>query len=220
MLLDFEKIDQIKRLVIIALFSDDYLMDNLVLKGGNAIDLIYKISSRSSFDLDFSISGQFGKNQIYEIEQRIENTLKETFKESGYKVFDLNFKEKPKNLPESLVDFWGGYSLDFKFIENDKFEKFKNNLEALRRNAITLGSSTKCEIDISKFEYCDSKQSKDLEGYTIYVYSPDMIVFEKLRSICQQMPEYKSIVPSTHTKARAKDFFDIYTIFKNFSIDL
>jgi predicted nucleotidyltransferase component of viral defense system len=30
-------------------------MDQLVLKGGNALDLIYGISTRASMDLDFSV---------------------------------------------------------------------------------------------------------------------------------------------------------------------
>jgi hypothetical protein len=32
---------------------------------------------------------------------------------------------------------------------------------------------------------------------TIYVYSPEMIVFEKIRAICQQMEEYGLVVPNS-----------------------
>jgi hypothetical protein len=46
-----------------------------------------------------------------------------------------------------------------------------------------------------------------------------MIVFEKLRAICQQMPEYAKIVKSPSSSARARDFFDIYTVLENFEID-
>ena len=45
--------EEIRRITIIALFSDDELIDQLVLKGGNALRLIHKISSRTSLDLDF-----------------------------------------------------------------------------------------------------------------------------------------------------------------------
>ena len=43
-----------------------------------------------------------------------------------------------------------------------------------------------------------------------------MIVFEKLRAICQQMPEY---TPNTTKTARARDFFDIYAVIEHFKID-
>ena len=46
-------LERIKRLIIIALVSDDYLMETLVLKGGNALSVAYELSSRASFDLDF-----------------------------------------------------------------------------------------------------------------------------------------------------------------------
>jgi len=46
---------QIRRAAIAALFSDDVLTEYLVLKGGNALDLIYGITSRTSMDLDFSM---------------------------------------------------------------------------------------------------------------------------------------------------------------------
>ena len=45
-------LDYIKELAIVSMFADDTLMDALVLKGGNALDLIYRISLRSSVDVD------------------------------------------------------------------------------------------------------------------------------------------------------------------------
>jgi hypothetical protein len=42
--IDFEQIERIKKLAIIALFLDNDLMDILVLKGGNALDIVYKIA--------------------------------------------------------------------------------------------------------------------------------------------------------------------------------
>src|ERR1700689_1637975 len=44
-----------------------------------------------------------------------------------------------------------------------------------------------------------------------------MIAIEKLRAICQQMPEY----PHTgNKKARARDFYDIHRVLKACNIDL
>jgi hypothetical protein len=50
----------------------------------------------------------------------------------------------------------------------------------------------------------------------VYVYSLEMIAIEKLRAICQQMPEYTL---GTHS-ARARDFYDIHRIVTNNNIDL
>jgi predicted nucleotidyltransferase component of viral defense system len=50
---------QIRRTAIAALFSDDVLTEYLVLKGGNALDLVYGITARTSMDLDFSMGKDF-----------------------------------------------------------------------------------------------------------------------------------------------------------------
>jgi hypothetical protein len=47
-----------------------------------------------------------------------------------------------------------------------------------------------------------------------------MIVCEKLRAICQQMPEYRQVVESTSQVPRPRDFFDIYNIVEKFGIDI
>lgn len=41
-----------------------------------------------------------------------------------------------------------------------------------------------------------------------------MIVYEKIRAICQQLPEYKYNM-GHFKKSRLKDFYDIYKIVKN-----
>jgi hypothetical protein len=46
-----------------------------------------------------------------------------------------------------------------------------------------------------------------------------MIVFEKIRAICQQMEEYGLVVPNSGKSTWARDFFDIYTILQHFDID-
>ena len=52
-------LDEIRRLIIIAVCSDDFLLDTLVLKGGNALSLIHGVGQRSSVDIDFSIESDF-----------------------------------------------------------------------------------------------------------------------------------------------------------------
>ncbi|MBL7119885.1 MAG: nucleotidyl transferase AbiEii/AbiGii toxin family protein [Dehalococcoidia bacterium] len=50
--MDLDLLERVKRFAIVSVVSNDELMEQLVLKGGNAIDLIYGISDRGSIDID------------------------------------------------------------------------------------------------------------------------------------------------------------------------
>ncbi len=218
---EVERVQQIKRLVVIALFSDDELMERFVLKGGNAVDLAYQIGWRASVDIDLSMADDFRSEDIEAIRLLIENNLLATFRPAGYEIFDVTMEERPEKVSASLKTFWGGYFLSFKLIEAAKYAENSGNLENLRRNAVQIGARGKIEIDISKFEFCEAKIARDLEGYRIFVYTPEMIVCEKLRAICQQMREYGPIVDRHRTgSARARDFVDIYQVMQHFNLDL
>lgn len=212
-------VDRIKRLALIAMVSDDALMERLILKGGNAIQIAYNIDSRASKDLDFSMQEEFTAEELTEVEDVIRTLLLDTFREAGYHVFDVKMEEKPENISEDLRGYWGGYRVEFKVIDLSRKEALKSELESLRRNAIKFGEKGKFYIDISKFEYCRERRSADVDGYTVYVYSPEMIVFEKLRAICQQMPKYASQVRDPGATARARDFYDIFLVSEKFGID-
>jgi predicted nucleotidyltransferase component of viral defense system len=54
-----DTLESIKKLTVTAMFSDDELFDHLVLKGGNAMDLVHRLSNRASIDLDFSMKHDF-----------------------------------------------------------------------------------------------------------------------------------------------------------------
>lgn len=210
--------ERVKRLAIKAMFSDDELMDRLVLKGGNLLDVIYRITIRSSTDIDFSFDGD--PWDVTFLKGRIERALKSTFAEIGYEVFDVNVAEKPPVLSAEVAAFWGGYQVDFKIIEQSLFRLHSNDIDQLRRHAAGVGQrgSTRFEIDISKHEYCESKRQVDFDGLAIYAYTPAMVVCEKLRAICQQMPEYGSVVKRSRSgTARARDFVDIHTIISRVS---
>jgi hypothetical protein len=206
-----ELLTQIKRWAVQALFSDDALMNQLVLKGGNAMALIHKISSRASVDLDFSLSKDFA--DLPAVSARLEQLLVETFRANGFEVFDFRMQEKPKVISLDIASFWGGYDVEFKLSDVTTFSKHASNLEKLRRNALNLGKGPKFEIDISRHEYTEGKQATELDGLRIFVYSPLMIVCEKLRAICQQMPDYGLIVKRDRPAgARARDFVDIHLL--------
>jgi hypothetical protein len=216
-----DQVEKIKRLGVIAVFSDDELLDKLVLKGGNALGLIHRVTTRASVDLDFSMEQAFAPGDLDSIRQRIEHRLKQTFAPEGYTIIDVRLQEKPDQISPEIASFWGGYILEFKLIATAKFAALAADPEAVRRNAVPIGprNRTRFEIDISKFEYCAGKQAMELDGYTIYVYTPQMIVHEKLRAICQQMPEYTKTVKK-HAAPRARDFLDIHDTVHQFHIDL
>ncbi|RPI63339.1 MAG: nucleotidyl transferase AbiEii/AbiGii toxin family protein [Planctomycetaceae bacterium] len=210
---DIQRLDRIKKLVVIAVFSDDQLMERLVLKGGNALDIVHRISTRASIDVDLSMADEFTAAERLVVRDKLEHVLKQTFRPAGYEVFDVKMEDKPPALTPDMADFWGGYCVEFKLAERSVFDKFSTDVQQLRRNALPLGQSSKFLIDISKFEYTTGKQPKNLDGYRIFVYSPEMIVAEKLRAICQQMPEYGPVIKRSRAgTSRARDFLDILTL--------
>lgn len=217
---DLEFLRKIRCAAILGVFSDDVLLECLVLKGGNALDIAYDTSARASIDLDFSMHCDLESPAV--LLGRLEDGLTKSFREIGFEVFDVTLHEVPPSLTDDLKDFWGGYRVEFKLATIANYHRFSHDKDMLRRHAIPVGesNSTKFRIDISRHEYCEKKRSIDLEGLTIFVYSPEMIVCEKIRAICQQMQEYAPIVKRTRRgAARARDFLDIHTICSNFAID-
>jgi predicted nucleotidyltransferase component of viral defense system len=221
-MIDLELLYKLRKIAIMALFSDDYLMDTLVLKGGNALDMVYDISKRGSLDLDFSITGEFSKEDIPQIEENIILCLTRDFSSAGYKAFDIKFEERPRFLKPGLRDFWGGYLISFKIIGLARQGKNDRDIEKQRREAIEVGyrHERKMQIEISKYEYCSEKNAFEMDGMTIYVYSLKMIVIEKIRALCQQTAEYEAIIGTRTATARSKDFFDIYTVLSETAIDI
>jgi predicted nucleotidyltransferase component of viral defense system len=198
------------------MFSDDSLMERLVLKGGNALTFIYGIGSRASLDVDFSIEGDF--EDFEDTRERIFRSLRSHFGLAGFMVFDELFERRPI-IERKGNTKWGGYVAEFKLIENAKFEVMHADLDAIRRNAVVTGPLQKrtFRVELSKYEFCEGKAEHELDDYTIYVYTTDMIAIEKLRAICQQLPEYEGRANKT---ARARDFYDIYALVTQAGVNL
>lgn len=214
-----DKLDSIKKIALVAMFSDDELMEKLVLKGGNAMDLVHQVNARASVDLDFSMENDFQEKE--DAQARVKQALENTFDLEGYIAFDIKMSLRPGKMPDDLARFWGGYLVEFKLIRKTRANTVKMDLEVMRREAIILGEGNKFTIDISRYEYTDHKQEANVNGYQIYVYSPEMIVCEKLRAICQQMPEYGTIIKrSNKAHERARDFIDIHALTTMFNVDL
>ncbi len=200
---------EIRRRTIVALFSDDVLYEHLVLKGGNAISLVYGYGSRASIDLDFSIEDDF--EDVADIERRIFAALETKFGEVGYVVFDREFSARPGQPRPDSSPRWGGYQFEFKLIEKTKQTRLGDKLEDIRRNAVVIGPNQlrSFVVDLSKYERCHNKVEKAFDDYTIFVYTPEMMAIEKLRALCQQAESYK---PNPHKRARSRDFYDIHLL--------
>lgn len=208
----------IRRTTIIALFADDELAGMLALKGGNALSLVYGITSRTSVDLDFSIAQDFP--DFPRAKERIFRVLKDRFDSAGYVVFDEKLTPKPRIDGEDIKPWWGGYELNFKLLQKNRYAELLHNQPGkLRIKAMPTGPGQKrvFKVDLSKYEYIAGREEHELDHHSIYVYTPEMIVLEKLRAICQQMDEYTN---KGQAAARARDFFDIYETITKRSIDL
>lgn len=210
-------LETVRRKILIALFSDDELMNSLVLKGGNALALVYQVGSRASLDMDFSIENRF--QDVKGTAERIFATLKREFGLLDYVLFDESLNLRPVLPGGEQPDWWGGYSVEFKLAERGTFDRFGHDMSALRRRAEELGPMHRrtYTIDISANEFCEGKIQREVDSYAVYVYSLEMIALEKLRAICQQMEEYGF---GRSKKPRARDFYDIHQILSNHDIDL
>ena len=212
------ELETIKKAGIVAMFADDDLMDLMVLKGGNAMDVVLGVNSRASVDLDFSIGDDLDHEVVG---PKLDRALKSTFDLHGYVAFDVKLIPRPGKMPDELTSFWGGYLVEFKLISKRRAIEVDHDVETMRREAIRLGEGSKFTIDISRHEYVDGKLERELDGYRIFVYSPEMIVCEKLRAICQQMPEYASVIRRNGLgNQRARDFVDIEALVGKFGVDL
>ncbi|HOO11717.1 MAG TPA: nucleotidyl transferase AbiEii/AbiGii toxin family protein [Bacillota bacterium] len=130
------QLEKIRKLAVISLFSDDTLMDMFVLKGGSALNLVFDINSRASIDIDVSMEEDFGEENMENIKNKLKTSLEKTFAEEGLCIFDVSLSPKPLVISTEKKDFWGGYVLEFKVIESEKYDNMKNNLDSMRRNAI------------------------------------------------------------------------------------
>lgn len=212
------EVNEIRRIALIAVFSDDEVMQRVVLKGGNALNLVYGLGSRASIDLDFSIDGDF--HDVEDVKVRLFRAIESRFHANGYLAFDLGFEHRPPRPdPERLKGNWGGYRVTFKVIRRIEADRLGGRLDRLRRTSIVVGPAQvrTFRIEFSKHEFFGEKQSTELGSFQIFVYSPAMLVIEKLRALCQQHPDYPHRL---NARPRARDFYDIHELVSAYGIDV
>lgn len=211
---------QIRKLAIQSIYLNDDLSDILVLKGGNALSIL-ELTRRESYDLDFSLyECSFTADELKTI---FEDAITSYFEELDYKVINFKFKEKPKKEIAPMTFKWGGYAIEFKFLPIDKYNTISKTVQEAtikkahaQEYANMTGTNDPVLIELSRNEYCKGYSEKAFEDITLKIYSPWMIIFEKLRAICQQMEDYTQRVKKA---SRARDFFDIYTVNKAYVLE-
>lgn len=212
-------LEWLRRQLIIALAADDELFELLVFKGGNALALAHGVGMRTSLDLDYSLAHETPNDA--ELGARLQAALSSHLSKRELTVFDWAFGPRPKEPKDERALTWGGYQGEFKVIETTRWKSLAGNLELARKQAwgITAsgGASRKFTIELSKSEFTEGAGEVDVGGFAVRVYTPSMIVAEKLRSLCQQMPEYEH---STKRKPRARDFYDIHAAVTETGVNL
>src|SRR5262245_19700238 len=156
-------LEEVRRRILIALFSDDEVMDALVLKGGNALALVHHVGSRASLDMDFSMANAFP--DLAEASARIFAALRRDFASVGYIVIDEKLEVKPSLRAETQPEWWGGYIVEFKLVEHAVYEELRGDIQAIRRRAEVLGPQQRrtYTIDISRNEFCEGKVQREID---------------------------------------------------------
>lgn len=199
------ELQKVNRLAVKAVYSDDTLMNMLVLKGGNALDLVYGPAHRMSRDLDFSVAERATTELRDRIREHVDRRLREQFWGGGYEVKEISLRPVPGPVSGFVDPRLGGYEVTVRYRKQGPGDE----------------STGLLQIEISCREYCEPKQQVDFEGLRIYAYTPAMIVIEKLRALCQQTREYcRSTGLHNSPRGRARDFFDIRVTVKKFGLEL
>ncbi|MCJ7579833.1 MAG: nucleotidyl transferase AbiEii/AbiGii toxin family protein [Candidatus Aminicenantes bacterium] len=210
----------LRKQFMIALAGSSELFEVLVLKGGNALSLVHKIGGRASLDIDYSIEGEI--EDIDRVKDLIFTSLRNHLESQNLIIFDEQFYIHPRITTDNSDTKWGGYTAEFKIVEKDTYDRLSGDIDKIRNESLAINGdpqgSRKFNIHISKHEYCEGKREYLLDDRSkCYSYTPAMIVAEKLRSLCQQMEEYEK---RTNPTTRARDFFDIYSLLTEGSIEL
>ena len=208
----------IRAKILEALFADRRLAEMLVLKGGNALEIVHKVAERASVDLDFSMCGDFDDFDL--AKECVLDALRRGMDAAGCVVFDETFTAVPFVAGEDRFPWWGGYRVTFKLIRSEKADLVDADRRRAQLQSIALEDGKRTyKIDISKYEWCEGVVRRQLGPVTVAACPAALCVVEKFRAICQQMDEYVGPLKS-HPAPRARDFYDIETVVSRRGIDL
>lgn len=201
-------IENVIRETVAGIFSSEVLRELLVLKGGAALQIGEGIDNRLSTDIDLSVPQTVTFNPT-QVRTEFERKLTDRFGGLGFDVIDLTLERRPKVKRAESPDIWGGWNLSFKLATRET----RNESHSVRRRRalIPLGSaSSRIEAQISENEYCAKTRIHLIDQVEVLIYTPALLIAEKVRAICQQHPDY----PYRGSKNRSRDFFDIHAVFR------
>jgi len=139
--------EQVRRLAITAVFSDDYFFERVVLKGGNALAIALGLGGRSSLDLDFSIENDF--ENPAEAAQRLEAALNRRFASVGIVVvISLLVLVRSRHERSSKV---GGYLAEFKLLEEARYKKIGDDKQVRGRESMVIGPGQQRKLQLTCF---------------------------------------------------------------------
>lgn len=178
------------RAVLQALSRDDFLQEQFVLKGGNALKLAFD-SPRSSVDIDLSSTEPHPNQEHQETEQfrdevveRLSNALLQIVPEYHYETMVVQSTQiKPPNLPQR----------EFPALE------VKVGYTELENREPPYSDVVKLEITLNE-TVCEAEYRK-AGNVELHVSSLDDIIGEKLRALLQQV---------IRNRYRPGDVFDIW----------
>ena len=200
-------IEQAIREAILAIFSSPPLRRMLYLKGGAALGLMEPGQPRLSLDIDFSTETTIENPEAFFGEMA--TALQIHFSKLGLDAIDARHIRRPKRPRADRDELWGGWMFSFKLSPHSEARESLG--KRIKQAIIPSGSnSSRIEIQLSEHEYCEIIDTINIGDVEINLYSPALMVLEKIRAICQQHPSYRYSL----NKNRARDFFDIFSILK------
>lgn len=214
-----QPLERIRLAILVALARDPELASRLVLKGGNALALVHRIGNRASLDIDYSLEDEI--TDAKELGYRIHACLREAVGAFGLELFDWSFVARPREPRDDREATWGGYVATFKLVD-DVVRRASDDVQDWRRRSITNGESAQSPrsfvIELSRNEWCEGAIELEVAPHVrVRIYTLEMIAAEKLRALCQQMPEYgRRRAPAR----RPRDFYDIWAISTHAGVEL
>lgn len=209
-----DRLRWLRRQFIAAIAADAQLAELLVLKGGNALNVVHEIGSRSSLDIDYSLIRD--PDDMANFSERLFERLRRRLVPHELVLMDASLEPKPRSTPADPQ----GYVAEFKLVRLQDSTRFATDLSMLRKLAqpvdLTGTSGRKFRIEISRHEHCEGHETIVVDGVPCRVYSLPMIVAEKLRALCQQLDGGGR----RHPSARARDFYDIWAVISASGLDL
>ena len=172
--------------------SNRALRERLVLKGGNALDLIYQ-GDRSTKDIDFSDGGAFNEAWFYE---HFTRAFRLNANDFGMALKIQRCRRNPAGENKTRATWEVNVGYAHRIRNPSAFRRMTSNEEYSAANII--------EMDVSENEYVGEARERGLKG--LRVASLNDIVAEKLRAILQQLERRRQ---------RAQDVYDIAAIWKD-----